>query len=481
MNVVRRVASNIAYLFACQVASRLLGLALNLVLARRLADSGYGRYSLILVIVSIAGMAADFGTASILVREVSRRRVNSSSLLGATLLLRLATTVFVSAGVITVLLTAGIGRSLAVPLIIATVAIIPTSLSTACEAALQGFERMGLSSVADVVFSVVLTAVGVAVVVRGGGVTAMTGAYLVASFVRLMYSASAYRWLVGSLEGAGGSWRFDYGRLRMLAGESFPVLYWQLVSFAYYKVDMLMLGALRTEAEVGWYAAAYKLFEVPVMFGWLAVQSLVPLMSRMFYESKQNLALLFGKAMKYIWVVGLGATGGIAVLTPTVIRLLLPPEYEPAVNVLMVLGVSLPFMVGCVLFGSLFISMEVQRRMAKWSLVSLAVNVGLNLLLIPHFGVMGAAVTTLFSELVSFVISYAFAAYFLGHIRFREVFLMPMLAAAPAFIVMFLLAGYSTPVAGVAGAAIFLAALMLLRVVSQDDLVYFRRLKEGGS
>lgn len=480
MNVVRRVARNISYLFVCQAASRLLGLALNLVLARRLADAGYGRYSLILVIVAIAGMAADFGTASILVREVSRRRGESSSLLGATLLLRLATTVAGSAGVIVVVLAAGVERDFALPLVIATIAIIPTSLSTAFEAALQGFERMDLSAFADVVFSIVLTAVGAAAVVRGGGVTVMTAVYLGASFVRLAYSAAAYHRLVGGLEDAGGSWSFSYGRLWRLAGESFPVLYWQLVSFAYYKVDVLLIGAFRTEAEVGWYAAAYKLFEVPVMFGWLAVQSLLPLMSRMFHESKKNLALLFGKTMKYIWVAGLGVAAGIIVLSPAVIRLLLPPEYEPAVNVLRVLGVALPFMVGCVLFGSLFISMELQRRMAKWSLLSLAVNVGLNLALIPRFGVMGAAVTTLCSEVVSFVIFYGFAAHFLGHVRFREVFLVPVLAAAPAFIIMFLLAGYSTPLAAVAGAAIYLTALMVLRVVSQDDLGYFRRLKQGG-
>ena len=50
MSVVRRVARNIFYLFAYQAASRLLGLVLNLVLARRLADVGFVRCSWILVV-----------------------------------------------------------------------------------------------------------------------------------------------------------------------------------------------------------------------------------------------------------------------------------------------------------------------------------------------------------------------------------------------------------------------------------------------
>ncbi len=479
MNVVRRVARNISYLFAYQAASRILGLALNLVLARRLADAGYGRYSLILVIVMMAGMAADFGTANILVREVSKRHGESSSLLGAILLIRAMTTLVVVAGVLVTVLAAGVASDFALPLIIAAIAIIPTSLSTAIEAALQGFERMDLSALADVVFSVVLTAVGAAVVLGGGGVTAMTGVYLGASAVRLAYSALAYRRMVSGIEAAGGTWRFSNARLRLLARESFPVLYWQLVSLAYYKVDVLLLGLFRSEAEVGWYAAAYKLFEVPVMFGWLAVQALLPLMSRIFLQSKSSLSLLFGKAMKYIWVVGLGAAAGAAMLAAPVIGWLLPVEYEPAVNVLRVLGAALPFMVGCVLFGNLFISMELQRRMARWSLLSLAVNVGLNLALIPPFGVMGAAVTTLVSETFSFILFYGFTVHFLGRLRLGEVFLAPALAAGAALAAMLLLARVSLPLAIVVGVIVYPAGLMLLRVVSQDDLGYFRQLRAG--
>ncbi|MHB1325376.1 MAG: oligosaccharide flippase family protein [Thermoleophilia bacterium] len=479
MNAVRRVARNISYLFVCQAASRLLGLALNLVLARRLTDAGYGRYSLILVIVMIAGMAADFGTASILIREVSRRRSESSSLLGTTLIIRGVTTVIVTASVLVMVLVSGMEAGFAVPLMFATLALIPTSLSTAAEAALQGFERMDLSALADVVFSVALTAVGAAVVYSGGGVTAMTGVYLGASVVRLAYSTSAYRRLVGNLEGAGGSWRFSGGRLRSLVRESFPVLYWQLVSLAYYKVDVLLLGAFRSEAEVGWYAVAYKLFEVPVMFGWLAVQSLLPLMSRMYEDSKENLALLFEKVMKYVWIAGLGVGILMAVASGPVIGLLLPSEYEPAVLVLQVLGAALPFMAGCVLFGNLFISMELQRRMAKWSLLSLAVNLGLNLALIPAYGVRGAAVTTLVSEIFSFILFYGFTAHYLGHIRLVEVLLAPLLAAGIVLGAMLLMARYSAPIAAAAGIVLYPVTIYLFRIVSQDDLVYFRRLRTG--
>lgn len=477
MNVVRKVARNISFLFAYQAASRFLGLVLNLVLARELADAGYGRYSLILVIVMMTAMAADFGTASILVREISRRREQANSLLAPVLLLRMVTTVIVTGGVFLAVILGGVERNFALPLMIAALSIIPASLSTAVEAALQAHERMDLSALADVVFSVVLTAAGVTVVFLGGGVTAMMIVFLAASGVRLLYSLAAYRLLQ---ERQRGGWLFGSADFWYMARESFPVLCWQLVSLAYYKVDVLLLGVFRTEAEVGWYAAAYKLFEVPIMFGWLAVQALLPLMSRLYQTSRDGLLLLFEKTLKYIWIVGLGVAVLMAVLSRPVVELLLPSEYEPAVRLLVVLGASLPFMVGCVLFGNLFIAMDVQARMARWSLASLAVNISLNLVLIRQFGVMGAAITTLVSEIFSFLLFYGFTAHFLRHVRMVEVFLAPVLVAAGVLLLLLVAEHYTSPLAGLAGIVIYPVALYLARVISKDDLGYFRQLKTGG-
>ena len=474
-SAVSRVARNISYLFVYQVASRALGLVLTLVLARRLETAGYGRYSLILVIILLVGMAADFGTANILIRDISRRREQANSFLAAALLLKLITTLVVAAGVALIILTAGFSRQFSVPLMIATLSIIPTSMSTAIESAFQAFERMDLSALADVVFSIALTVAGVAVMYAGGGVTQMTVVYLGASFIRLGYSSLVYR----RLPRVPSEWRFDGAIFRHLVKESFPVLYWQLISLAYYKVDVVLLGAMRADVEVGWYAVAYKLFEVITMFGWLAVQALLPLMSMTYQRSKDGLYVLFEKAMKYVWIAGLGVAILMMALSSAAVSLVLPPSYLPAINLLRVLGFAVPLMVGCTLFGNLFVAMNLQGRVAKWSLLSLAVNVGLNLVLIPHFGAMGAAVTTLLSEVFSFIFFYSFTAYYLRHVRMLEVFLFPALVAGGLLILLLLMRNMPVYVIAAVGIIGYPALLLLFRVVSQDDMSYFRRLRAG--
>ncbi|RJQ47066.1 MAG: flippase [Gaiellales bacterium] len=478
MSEVRRVARNISYLFVYQALSRLLGLVINVVLARKLADAGYGRYSVILVVVMIAGMAADFGSANIIVREVSRRREKANQVLASALLLRGLTTVMVALAVLVILLAGGVGGDYFLPLMIATLSIIPTSLSTAIEAGFQGFERMDLSALADVIFSLVLTAAGVAVLYSGGGIAAMTVVYLAASCVRLGYSSLFYR----RLDRERGGWSVTRESFAHLARESFPVLYWQLISLAYYKVDILLLEWLRDDAEVGRYAAAYKLFEIPVMFGWLAVHALLPVMSRFQNTSKEKLFTLFEKTLKYIWVTGLGAAIMMVALSAPVIRLLFPPEFEPSVDILRVLGLAVPFMVGTTLFGNLYIALGVQGRMAKWSLLSLAANVGLNLLFIPAYGAIGAAMTTLFADVLSFVVFYGFCAYFLRGVRLREVFAAPLAAAFASLTVLRSLSECCElqALAAAGAAAVYIGSLLLFRVISKDDMGYFRQLRNGG-
>lgn len=472
---IRRIGRNISFLFAYQVVSRVLGLALNLVLARRLLAAGFGRYSLILVIIMLAGMAADFGTANIIIRDVSRRRERANSFLIAALLLKLVTTLLVTAAVGTIILLGGFSRELAVPLFIATLSIIPTSMSTVFESAFQAFERMDLSALADVVFSFALTIAGIAIVYRGGGVVQMTEVYLGASVFRLGYSSLWY----SRLPRIPSSWKFDGDIFRNLVKESFPMLYWQFISLAYYKIDILLLGALRVSAEVGWYAAAYKLFEVITMFGWLAVQSLLPLMSMVYQKSRDSLFILFEKAMKYVWIAGLGVAIFMMALSGPAVALVLPPVYHPAVNVLKVLGFAVPLMVGCSLFGNMFVAMNVQGKVAKWSLLSLAVNVGFNLLLIPRYGAMGAAVTTLLSEIFSFLFFYGFAIYYLRRVRLFEVFVFPALAAGAVLALMMLMESLPIYLITAAGVIAYPAILLIFRIVSKDDISYFRRLKKG--
>jgi O-antigen/teichoic acid export membrane protein len=121
--------------------------------------------------------------------------------------------------------------------------------------------------------------------------------------------------------------------------------------------------------------------------------------------------------------------------------------------------------------------MGVQRRMAKWSLLSLAANVGLNLVFIPLYGAIGAAMTTLFADILSFVIFYGFSVYYLRSVHLAEVFLVPAIAAGLVLGLLWLVSGLWAPLLALIGIAAYALLLFLFRVISADDMRYIRQLR----
>jgi O-antigen/teichoic acid export membrane protein len=117
-------------------------------------------------------------------------------------------------------------------------------------------------------------------------------------------------------------------------------------------------------------------------------------------------------------LVGLGGLStlisvALALLAPLVIRFLDPdPAYTPAVAALQILVWSYPFFcVNSVLYAAL-VSVNDETFISIFLLGAVVVNVGLNLFMIPAFGINGAAYATIAPEIVlTFV--------YIGRMRFR--------------------------------------------------------------
>lgn len=157
--------------------------------------------------------------------------------------------------------------------------------------------------------------------------------------------------------------------------------------------DLILVAALSTQANVALYAAATRF----VVFGQLGVQALqqalAPHMSATLAEAKHEEAQDIYRtttawAMVVAWPVYLSS----AVLAPWVLRLF-GPGYQDAAPVVTILCLAMLAATAC---GSVDTVLLMAGR--SWlSLmntgIALVLNVGLNLLLIPSIGILGAAIS----------------------------------------------------------------------------------------
>lgn len=211
-------------------------------------------------------------------------------------------------------------------------------------------------------------------------------------------------------------WHFDSAKARQMLSESWLVFMGAVFALIYLKIDQVMLRWWAGPAEVGVYAVAARVSEVFYFIPAALVTSFFPRLITLHKESKELFDDRFKSLLVLLAMLGYGIMIGVFIFGPILIQLAFGEAYAAAAPVLMVHVCSMPF----IFMRYAFSRWIVIERYNVFSVVSQGVgalvNVVLNVILIPPYGMMGAAVATL--------ISYAGASYFalLLSARARPVF-----------------------------------------------------------
>lgn len=191
-------------------------------------------------------------------------------------------------------------------------------------------------------------------------------------------------------------WAFDWPYAKMLWRFGYPYIFSTAAYWLFSSVDRWMLEGLSNLAEVGLYATAFKFATLLICFIAAFNQAWNPYALRARTQDSAYRAM-YGRVLTgwcYLLLL-VGAT--LLLFNREVLLILVPPPYWAAARVA-------PFLIlGVVLYGttqvtSLGIAIEKKTHLFAWgSWLAAAVNIALNWWLIPYWGAVGAAVTTLFS------------------------------------------------------------------------------------
>jgi O-antigen/teichoic acid export membrane protein len=175
-----------------------------------------------------------------------------------------------------------------------------------------------------------------------------------------------------------------------------------LVYQALASVDRIMLGAFGPLTDVGLYHFAAKLVAAMTFFVYVFPPLIGPVFARHLESPRQELALAAYRTsatlttMAAIPIALIFATAGAPLL-----RLLAGPQFEAGATVLAILAVGTAVVTVTGNNGLLLQMGGRQGAELASSLVALGLNVVLNLILVPRYGPLGAAVATATSFVVS--------------------------------------------------------------------------------
>ena len=395
MSLTRAVAWNTAI----QVVGRLVGLAVSValtaILTRHLGLADYGQFVAASGYVALFTVLGDAGIYLVAVRRAAQEPERRAELLGTALGLRLVLA-FVP------LLLAFVfvqfvptqrfpTYALTLRLVVAILAVngYITLLNQFLTAVFRLHLRMDLAVIGEMLARLVTLAVIGLVVLLHAGLVAAAAAFTAGTLANFIYA-----WNVGR--------RFETFRPqldRRLSGEmlreSVVMTAVTLLGLLHFKVDTLLLWALRPPLDVGIYGVAYKAHEVLVTFPGLFVGLLFPVFSRLAREDPMRLRQVFQRTFDVLVTTSLGAALLVFVLAPDLAALL---GGAAASRPMRILAFALPPVFVSLGFTHLLLAESRQRWLVPFYLVLVAANVGGNLVAIQRWSYMGAAGVTVATE-----------------------------------------------------------------------------------
>jgi len=392
-----------------RVAGAGLGFLFTVLLARQLGAEGTGIYYLAFTIATIASVASNVGLDNALLRftAASASREDWPKVAGAyNKSVRLAASISVSVAVLVFTGSPWIAReifsnvALVQPLQIMALGILPMSLFALHAESLKGLKRVRDAALVQGggvwLFALPLVAV------LGGpfGTVGAAAAYTLAAYLMLALSIGLWRQATPQLKGIRGI--FD---TRLLLQTSLPLLWVNSMILVMGWADTIMLGIWNDSESVGIYSVAARTAMLTTFVLFAVNSAVAPRFAALYaHGSNQALGNLARNSAKLMIVLILPIVLLFA-LAPAWVLGFFGSAFEKGAVVLVILTAGQFVNVATGSVGYLLMMSGYEKAMRNNILASTALNITLNALLIPPYGIVVAASATAISVVAMNLIS----------------------------------------------------------------------------
>lgn len=414
MSTTKAVASNTLIQVVGRLLSVVVSLALLAILGRLLGVEGMGQYTTVIAFLGLVAIFADLGFFTILVRELSLPGRDQAKVLGNVLTLRL----------LLALVVYGLGLLIGwqldyPPVVLAGLGIVTLgqfvqTLQTTLAGVLQATLRMGRGVVADLVGRVLLLAAVALIAANAGGLVEVfwaTTATFGVSF--LLYLGLTNQLVPVRL-------RADLAYWRYLIAETLPLGINSILAYLYFKLDTILLSVMKSAVEVGIYGVPFRILEVLIAIPGFFINSVFPVLTNLYERGDPKWQTAFQRSLDALSLVALPVTAGGILLAEPLIGIA-GPEFLAASTVT-ALGIPITpvvilriLMVGLLasylsyIFNALVLAAGKQRWLILPNVLYAVFNIGGNLIFMPRWSYLAAALLTVATEFLILACSAALA------------------------------------------------------------------------
>jgi O-antigen/teichoic acid export membrane protein len=450
-------------------ASSAVSLVINMALAvyaiRTFSVEEYGHFAIALALIGIFGVFSETGISTVALRSMSTDQPGESNHLGVALVSEFVTSLVVAPLMLPVGLLLGYPPEVIALLGIGAVYLFFQGFLAALDATFRARRVLVFPALLLTLQAVVTGVAGAALISSGSGppglVAAMGLGYAMAAVAAFVLVRSRLKIPI-VLTGAPR-------KVPSFLRTALPIAATGGITIVYERVDLLMVSKLDSTAAAAIYGVVLTALAISAILPSIVAPAFFPLLAAGLKEAREQAREAFFLLWRVFLLLSVPVALFLVFASDDLVTAVLGDRYQSAGTPLAIIGGSivLGFLNYLLWYGLLAAYRE--RRRLLILVASLAVNVGLNVLLIPPYGPTGAAAALVVSDFLIVAWQTRMVHRSVFAVPFRRLFLKPVVAVLAALAAAIPLSAVTALGAAVAAPCIYAALLLLGSYVTREE------------
>jgi O-antigen/teichoic acid export membrane protein len=373
----------------------LANVLLFLGVARFYGPEAFGQFTTAHTLSTLFYIFADFGLDVLLTTEVARRRGDADRLFRSFFAAKLSLAGFAVIGMGLIALTFDFSAPTRWLIFIFSFSVVFNALTYACFALFKGFEQLQYETQGTFVFNLLLLVALVLLGILRAPIWMIAVAFTGTRALGFIMAAKIAKRLVRLQPPRFGLAEFkDVMRRASVFGMHL------IFEMLYFQSDTLLLSWWQGDYAVGIYQAVMKLVILILVLPDVAINALLPVLSRLHAEDELRSARLGGLLNKTLWLLGLPVALIFFVYADDLIAILYGREqFAPAIPIMKIAGLVIITRFFFAAYGVMFATSGRQQVRMFIMIGATIFSLALNAYAIPRYGAYGAILVSLTANL----------------------------------------------------------------------------------
>jgi O-antigen/teichoic acid export membrane protein len=396
------ILKNTHYAFLSNSIRIISNFIVFVLIARNVEVEDFGKFTFSITFTTLFLYVVNFGIDRLIILEVSRDRNIINRYFGNVMTAKLLISLASVALICLIVNIMGYPADTRYLVYVFTIAMIMTSFAGVPNSVFKGIQRLEYEFYVACINNIFLLTFTITVLWLGHGVFVVAFVFLSSRFIGFLFSLYIYGLRVGKI-----NFYCDLKFCNEMFKKALPFALLSCLTAILFDIDTVLISYLKGDKFVAYYQPAMKIIVSLTVIPYILDSSFFPLLSKLHLE-KCSFQALGNRLITILFYIGSPLMIGTLVLADKIILFIYGQNYLPSIIVLRVLSIVLLLRFLMVGYEIVLIAIGKQRVILKILFCATSMNILMNIIIIPKFGIIGSAISAAVTHIL-IVISYMVA------------------------------------------------------------------------